>query len=102
MSAMPQEMVLGPVPLPLEVPLPRGGDYNSGLRINTNWPPGTVLTLILGGTPFNAVIAGQVATWHIDDATADLIPAGTSAILQYVNGPDKEVWAIGEVVEYRG
>lgn len=92
---------LGGQPDELTVHLTTGADFNSTLTNADGWGD-AVVTLVLGnsGTTWTATVSGTEATFAVDKAQADAMPAGTKAKLVVTSGQNDEVWAIGKVVRH--
>lgn len=93
-------LTLGFKPVPIEVPLTIDADYLLTLRLDTNWPAGTTVSMVLGGTAYNATILGTDAVFTIDKAVTNTIPHGADARIRYVNGTTDQTWGVGRVVRH--
>lgn len=88
---------LGIQPELLRVLLSSGADFTTTLRLNSAWPGGSALTLVVGTLTWTATIAGTDANFSVDKAITDTVADGTAARLVYTNGSTDQVWARGTV-----
>lgn len=89
---------LGMRPETLRVLLTTGADFLCVLRLNDDWPVGTVLTLEVGNLIWTATISGADATFAVDKAVTALVSDNDTARLVYTNGTTDQVWAVGTAV----
>ena len=98
-----QTITVGPEPRLLSMRLVTGADFYETQTVEvdgvaTDWPAGTTLAYRFdNGVTWAATIVGAVATFNLDKADADAIPAGTGVRLTYTNGTTDETWEIGTV-----
>lgn len=98
---MAESMNLGIVPGTLRVHLTAGADFTSTIRLSSNWPGSTTLTLNFdSGETWTASISTTDAVFAVDKATTDTIADGTGVRLKYVNGTTDQTWEIGTVVRH--
>lgn len=94
-------LVLGARPEVLTVVLTRGADFIATLsNRNGPWDPAAVITLVFATDPettWTATITDASATFNVDKALADTIPARTDVELRYTLGDVDQVWARGRV-----
>jgi hypothetical protein len=93
---------LGLQPDLLRVILSAGSDFTTTLQLDTSWPVGSTLTLVVGTLTWTATISGTDAVFSVDKAIADTVVDGTAARLVYVNGSSDQVWARGTAVRFDG
>lgn len=92
---------LGLQPETLRVNLTTGADFLCTIRLDTNWPTGTTLSLVFPNTSITAwaaTIATTDAVFSVDKAITDTIPDGADVQLKYVNGTTDQTWAVGTVI----
>lgn len=100
---MAESLVLGSDIFVLRVRVTTGSDFAEVLERQDssgtpeNWPVGTTVNLIIGGTAYPATLDDADAVWLVDDSVADTWADGSVAILKVVNGSSSEVWAVGTV-----
>lgn len=106
---MPDVLQLGTVPPSIQVPLTTGSDYTVSLDYEiadgtlANWPTGSVVSMVFAnGTTWTATISGSAATFAVDKAVADVMPAGTKVKVLYVNGSSDTVLYVGRVGRFDG
>lgn len=94
-------VTLGRKPGELVVETVTGADFTATLTyevggVVTDWPGGTVLSLVFeNGVTFTATIATSVATFEVDKAVVNTIPAAGTARLLYVNGSTDRTLYLG-------
>lgn len=93
----PGKVQLGLQPNTLRVMLTTDADFYCTLRLNEDWPAGTVLSLVVGSLTWTATIGGADAVFSVDKAIANTVGDGATAKLVYTNGTTDQVWALGTV-----
>ena len=94
-------VTLGRDPDELVVRLTTGADFEVVMTydvngVATNWPAGTVLTLVFDNAiTFTATIATSTATFAVDKAIVDTVPAVGNAKVVYTNGTTDRVLFMG-------
>lgn len=91
-------MQLGLQPETLRIFLTKDADFSCTLRLDSNWPAGTTLSLVWPSTTWTATISGTDAVFAVDKAQVNAIADGTAVTLTYTNGTTDQVWAIGTAV----
>lgn len=94
---------LGLDPLPLEVTLSTGADFDAVLTykvsgVVTDWPSGTALALVFAnGVTWTSTVSTSTATFSKDKADADAMPNGTGVKLRYTNSTTDRILMVGRV-----
>ena len=99
---MTEGLYLGSKPELLRVMLSAGADFTTTLRLDSPWPAGSVVTLVVGSLTWTATVSGTDATFSVDKAVTDTVVDQTPARLVYTNGSSDQVWARGMVVRSDG